>query len=88
MPFCLFGRLFLAGENCIAVMLVAVYRCLCITRWNLYRNKYTAAADPGFPIGRALTHGGGVPTSDVGTFQLKLLRKQKNWVPLDPPLHC
>ena len=51
-----------------------------------------AVADPGFPVG-----GGGAPTSDVGTFQQKHMRKQKNWIllgggraggtPLDPPMH-
>ena len=49
-----------------------------------------AVADPGFPVG-----GGGAPTSNVGTFQPKHMRKQKNWIllggthqwrPLDPPM--
>ena len=45
-------------------------------------------ADPGFPVG-----GGGAPTSDVGSFRQKCMRKRKNWVggahwrrPLDPPV--
>ena len=48
-------------------------------------------ADPGFPVG-----GGGAPTSDVGTFWQKCMRKRKNWIllggahadgpPMDPPM--
>ena len=35
----------------------------------------SAVADPRFPVGET-------PTTDVGTFQQKCMRKQKNWVPL------
>ena len=54
-----------------------------------------SVADPGFPVGG----GGGGPTSNVGAFRQKHMRKQKNWillggggartggVPPDPPMH-
>ena len=32
---------FLVTQNTTAIMLVAVERCFCITKWNWYRNKYT-----------------------------------------------
>ena len=35
-------------------------------------------ADPGFPVGG----GGGAPTSNVGAFRQKHMRKRKNWIPL------
>ena len=53
-----------------------------------------AVADPGFPVG-----GGGVPTSDMGAFRQKHMRKRMNCVllgggaraggasPLDPPMY-
>ena len=52
-------------------------------------------ADPGFPVGGGAEPLGGVPTSDVGTFWQKCMRKQKNWIllggraggtPLDLPM--
>ena len=57
-----------------------------------------SVADPGFPIGGGggAEPLGGAPTSNVGTFRQKCMRKRKNWIllgaaralpaPLDPPM--
>ena len=46
--------------------------------WN---NLYHPVVDPGFPVGGGVDPLGGVWTSDVGAFQQKGMRKQKNLVP-------
>ena len=50
-------------------ILLCIYKIIHLNQWRIQD----------FPLGGALSHWG-APTSDVGAFQRKHMRKRKNWI--------